>query len=102
MTQDQTHDILYMLVEWEHAHDDYPQFLYAELGRDMLEVRKVETFPDGRSFKVELECPSDGPTRLSEHTWPEVEEINASEGEKFSARLLSRSEFEAVWLSASD
>lgn len=100
MTQDQTHDHLYMLIEWEHAHDDYPQFLYAELSRDMMEIRKIETFPDGRSFKVGPQRPTDGPTRLSEHTWPDADEINASEGEKFSARLLTRSEFEAVWLSS--
>jgi hypothetical protein len=96
-----THDHTYMLVAWEHAHDDYPQFLHAELSADMMEIGKVETFPDGRRFRVDLARPTDGPTRLSEHTWLDADEINAGEGEKFTASVLTRSEFGAVWLSFS-
>ncbi len=87
----------YIKVNWIHETKEDPVWIYAELGDDMFEVRKVEAFPDG-SYGYADKDNSAKDTYLGDQATPPFEEIHADPG--FKLVEISKDEFEQVWAKA--
>jgi len=91
--------VRYQKAVWRHEFPDEPVLLYSEVADFGIETRKIEVFRDGRSQYADGTS-STGDTRLSETPIPSVEEIQ-DQGE-FSLSVISRSEFNELWLHATE
>jgi hypothetical protein len=87
----------FLAVQWHHTNPEYPVWLYSELDDERWELRKVEVYADGLHDWAEGER-STGTARLSDQALPSFEEIALQP--EFTAREISREEFEAVWRKA--
>lgn len=87
----------YIAVHWHHHCADEPIEMISEIDDDGWEQRKVEIYADGRRDYAD-ESEQTGSTQLGLVPIPSLAEI-ASDPE-FSAREISRDEFETVWKSA--
>ncbi|UNZ17802.1 hypothetical protein [Streptomyces sp. 891-h] len=84
----------YWRVHWHHGFDDEPVVIHSEIGGDGYEVRKVETFRDGRLGWAD-EAESCGGTGLGEIPVGPIEDVQAQA--EFTACVISAEEFDAVW-----
>jgi Domain of unknown function (DUF6881) len=87
----------YIKVKWIHSLPDEPVWLYSELNDDQWETRKVELFADGtKGYANHSEtC---GTTKLSIEPLPSLEDIASDP--QFVPEIITRQEFEDVWVSA--
>jgi hypothetical protein len=87
----------YIRVHWLHASPDDPVELWSELDAFREEVRKVETWHDGRvgyaSCSEEI-----GGTRLGKVAVPMLDEINSDP--QFQAEGITKVDFETRWIDA--
>jgi hypothetical protein len=84
----------YLKVSWHHTNPEYPVTIWSEIGDDGYEVRKVESFLDGRLGFADANTSKSG-TELGEIPVPSIEEI-ASQGE-FSPEVITAKAFERKW-----
>ena len=87
----------YLKVKWMHEFDDEPVLLYSELTENRLELRKVEVFPNG-DFGYAYDDIFKGTTQLSDTIIPLEDEI--AEDPQFVPVLITKSEFEEIWVKA--
>lgn len=87
----------YQAVRWLHPagteHLDEPVELFAEIGDDNFEVRKVDVFRSRVAYASKDH--EMGSTVLGWSEVPSVEDINVMP--EFEARAITGEEFEAVW-----
>jgi hypothetical protein len=86
--------VWYLRVHWRHDFPDEPVFLYSEVGEDGYEIRKDQSFRDGRLDWAD-ESRETSLTGLGELPIGKVQEIAAEE--EFTPQVIDRQEFEAVW-----
>ena len=84
----------YIRVDWLHSSSDEPIELWSELNADREEVRKVESWADGRVGYASLDREAGG-TRLGEGPVPPLREIAADP--QFRPQTITQSEFEECW-----
>ncbi len=87
----------YWKVYWHHDFPDEPVAIYSEIGADGHEERRVEEFPGGRVGWTDGER-GDGGSALAEVAFGDIQEVAARP--EFTAFLIRREEFRAVWLRA--
>lgn len=83
-------------ILWFQTQSNYPIVIYGELDESRMELRKMEVYPNGVVLKVDLDCPENGFTALSDIEWPELVEINDDSSEFFGS-AISLDEFEEIW-----
>ena len=84
----------YQRVTWHHQFEDEPSELYAEIGEDGYERRKVDAYADGRLDFADATRET-GTTGLSDVPMSSLEDINAQA--EFTGAAIEREEFEAIW-----
>jgi hypothetical protein len=89
--------MIYISVTWHHSHSDEPVELVSELDSERYEVRKVEIYRDGRKDFANSSSRS-GNTALGYEPIPPLNEIAADD--QFTPRMITKEEFEVVWLEA--
>lgn len=89
----------YLKVTWRHDFKDEPVLLYSELADDRSELRKIEIFPNG-DIGYACDKKFKGTTQLSDTTIPLEGEI--AEDPQFEPEIITRAEFEEIWLKATD
>jgi len=84
----------YLKVRWHHSFSDEPVLLHCELDANLLELRKVEVYADGR-IGYAGDDEEFGGTRLGWEATPPSEEIAADP--QFEPQETNKQEFEEVW-----
>ena len=90
--------ISYFHSVWHGAAGEYPTEFFYELDKERWAIRGVERFSDG-SVKVLSFADPNWRDLMPEAAIPTIEEINKSP--EFSAREITRAEFEVIWTAAS-
>lgn len=88
----------YLRVQWRHAAEDEPCWLYSELDERRMERRKIDIYPDGR-WGFADEHQEVGCSGLSEACTPTVVELNADP--EYEASEITSEEFEQMWAARS-
>lgn len=89
----------YIKVRWLHSSSDTPIWLYSELNRAFLEIRKVEVYANGHMDFADRDRQS-GNTRLGIEPLPSLEEIAANP--EFEPFEILADEFEDLWTTATN
>lgn len=90
----------YIRIDISHPTDDDPTLVVSEIGRDdRAEVRRVAHFPDGRIERASEETETRD-TRLSVPALPTLDELRAHGASEWTARLITKEEFEDLWTEA--
>jgi len=84
-------------VVWHHDFDDSPVVIYNEIGEDGYERRKVEEFRDGRLAWADAHRTAGG-APLGEIPVGPIEDVRSQA--EFSASVITRDRFEAMWKKA--
>ncbi len=87
----------YMRIDWNHDFDDEPVTMFLEIDNNQFERRRLEIFRDGSTGLAES-VEDHGRTQLGWLEVPPAEEISAEAG--FSAKIISKTDFENVWRAA--
>lgn len=87
----------FLAVRWLHDLDDDPVLISAELDANGVEIRKVETFRDGRLGFSDA-TREHGGTYRSVEPWPAVTQIAADP--QFVPEAISAADFERLWSAA--
>jgi hypothetical protein len=87
----------YLKVRWLHHLVEEPMVLYSELDESAYECRKVEVYRGGRHDYAD-QSTSTGTTMLGTVPVPEIAVIAAED--EFDPCLITRAEFERVWVRA--
>jgi hypothetical protein len=82
---------------WHGAAGEYPTEFFYELDKERWAIRVVEKFSNG-SVKALSFADQNWRDLMPEAAIPPIEEIN--ERPEFSAREISRAEFEVIWTAA--
>ncbi|MFE7115102.1 DUF6881 domain-containing protein [Streptomyces sp. NPDC057654] len=88
----------YWKVLWHHDLAEEPVTFFSEIGADGYEVRKVQGYRDGRLLRADHWRES-GTIGLSEVPVGLIEDVQAQA--EFSATVIHKAEFVAVWERAS-
>ncbi|GAA2409793.1 hypothetical protein GCM10010420_42980 [Streptomyces glaucosporus] len=84
----------YWRVEWHHDFGGEPVLFFHEIGPDRWETRRVQGYQDGRLLRADAGHEA-GDVLLAEVPFGDIADVAAQE--EFSARVIDRHEFEAVW-----
>ncbi|KUL61904.1 MULTISPECIES: DUF6881 domain-containing protein [Streptomyces] len=87
----------YWKVHWHHDYDQEPIVIYSEVGSDGYETRKIQEHRDGKILRSDASHES-REIGLSEIPVGDIKDVAAQA--EFSAFLISRADFDAVWRQA--
>lgn len=84
----------FIRVDWLHDNNDEPCSIFCEIDDNRLEIRKVEVYKDGKMGYATQDKEVNN-TFLSYEPTPSLDQI--ANDPQFRARVITESEFQAIW-----